>query len=149
MSGVNGSRLRQGLTGRQRSLRGRNRGGRRRAVPHACRTQFRCNAVERLADNVEIDDPPAVDRRHADTALARLDQQAASLQDLNCMADRLPRDAEHLGNAVLREASTRRQRAIGDRRQQAIVDPIDQSRLQLQFCNRHGTLAWLCRALVR
>ena len=149
MSGVKGAVSVSDLTDGQRSLRSRNRGGRRRAVPHACRTQFRCNAVERLADNVEIDDPPAVDRRHADTALARLDQQTASLQDLNCMADRLSRDAEHLGNAVLREASTGRQCAIGDRRQQAIVDPIDQSRLQLQFCDRHGTLAWLCRALVR
>ncbi len=104
---------------------------------HAPRGQAGGHPVERLAHLVEIAHPLRLHRRHHQPALAVLDQQAAALQDLQRVADRLPRHAQHLGNAFLGEPLLRRQRPVDDRGQQPVVHLVDQGRNGAQR-DQHG-----------
>ena len=61
---------------------------------------------------IEITNALGIDRRDNEAALAGLDQQAARLENLQGMTNRLARDAELLRNAFLRQPLARRERPV-------------------------------------
>ena len=105
---------------------------------HALRGQAGSHPVESLAHLVEIAHALGLHRRHHQSALAVLDQQPAAFQDLQGVADRLARDAQHLGDALLGQPLAGRERPVDDRGQQAVVHLVDQGRDGAQRDKRHG-----------
>ena len=115
--------------------------GVRAAIAAALRGQACGEAIEHFADLIEVHDAVAVERRDGQPALAVLDQQAAALEDLQGVADRLARDAEQGGDAFLRQALTRREVAGRDRRDEPVVDLIDQGWACVQLLQCMALLA--------
>jgi hypothetical protein len=120
---------------------GFNFGGVRAAIAAALGGQPRGEAIEHFADLIKVHDVVAVERRDGQPALAMLDQKAATLEDLQGMADRLARDAKQGRDAFLRQALTRREVAGRDRRDEPVVDLIDQSWACLQLLQCTALLA--------
>ncbi len=110
----------------QRLLRGSALALRQLARCRAPGGQLRRQPLERLAHLIEIANALRVEWRDHQAALAVLDEQAAALQKLQGMTDRLARDAEPGGNAFLGHACAGHQRTIDDRGQKPVVHLIDE-----------------------
>ena len=82
--------------------------------------------VDRAAHLVELADARRIELGDLKAAAAALGDEALPVQQMQRVGNRLARHAELLGELVLPDAMSRRQRAVGDRLEDPRIDLIDQ-----------------------